>query len=151
MVSSLVAWMIKNLPVMWETRVWSLGGEDPLEKEIATHSSILAWRTPWTEEPGGLQSMGSRRVRHNWATNTQLLYGVFRSHKNILILTLVMVGVIILKTIVWYIYFCHTMQLVGSWFPEQGLNLHSQQWKHWTTSEFPVFYFKWARIILISH
>ena len=52
--------LIKNLPTMQETWVWSLGREDPLKKEIATHSSILAWRIPWTEEPGGLQSMGSR-------------------------------------------------------------------------------------------
>ena len=50
--------------------VWSLGGEDPLEKGMATHSGILAWRIPWREEPGGLQSMESQRVRHNWATNT---------------------------------------------------------------------------------
>ena len=60
--SSLVAQTIKNLPTMRETRVQSLGGEDPLEKEMATHSSILAWKVPWTEEPGGLQSMGSQRV-----------------------------------------------------------------------------------------
>ena len=52
-----------------QIRVWSLGGEDPLENEMASHCSILAWRMPWTEEPGGLQSMGSQRVRHNWATN----------------------------------------------------------------------------------
>ena len=52
-----------------ETPVWSLGQEDPLEKETATHSSILAWRIPWTEEPGGLQSMGSQRVEHDWAIN----------------------------------------------------------------------------------
>ena len=49
-------------------RIQSLGGEDPLEEEMATHSSILAWKTPWTEEPGRLQSMGSRRVRHDWTT-----------------------------------------------------------------------------------
>ena len=55
---------------MQETRVQSLGREDPLEKEMATHSSILAWRIPWTEEPGWLQSMGSKRVGHNWVTNT---------------------------------------------------------------------------------
>ena len=54
----------KNLPAMWETKVQSLGLEDLLEKEIATHSSILAWRIPWTEEPGRLQSMGSHRVGH---------------------------------------------------------------------------------------
>ena len=55
---------------MQETRVWSLGQEDPLEKHMATHSSILAWRIPWTEEPGRLQSMGLQRVRHNWALST---------------------------------------------------------------------------------
>ena len=57
--------MVKNLPAMQETQVRSLGWEDPLEKGMATHSSILAWRIPWTEEPGGLQSMGSKRVGHN--------------------------------------------------------------------------------------
>ena len=57
--------MVKNLPAVQETRVQSLGWEDPLEKEMATHSSILAWRIPWTEEPGWLQSMGSQRVRHD--------------------------------------------------------------------------------------
>ena len=57
--------MVKNLPAMWEIRVPSLGREDPLEKEMAAHSSILAWRITWTEEPGGLQSMGSQRVGHN--------------------------------------------------------------------------------------
>ena len=60
-----MAQMVKNPPAMQETWVRSLGREDPLEKGIATHSSILAWRTPWTEEPGGLQSMGSQRVEHN--------------------------------------------------------------------------------------
>ena len=53
-----------------ETEVQSLGREDPLEEELATHSSTLAWKIPWTEEPGGLQSMGSQRVRHNCVTNT---------------------------------------------------------------------------------
>ena len=60
--------MVKNPPAMQETQetqVRSLPEEDPLEKEMATHSSILAWKTPWTEEPGGLQSMGLQRVRHN--------------------------------------------------------------------------------------
>ena len=59
----LVAQMVKNLPAVQETQVQSLGREDPLEKEIATHFSILTWRIPWTEEPGGLQSMVSQRVR----------------------------------------------------------------------------------------
>ena len=61
----LVTQMIKNLPAMWETQVLSLGQDDPLEKGLATHSSILAWRIPWTEEAGRLQAMGSQRVRHD--------------------------------------------------------------------------------------
>ena len=60
-----MAQAVKILSVRWETQVLSLGQEDPLEKGKATHSSILAWRIPWTEEPGGLQSVGSQRVRHN--------------------------------------------------------------------------------------
>ena len=62
--SSLVAQTVKHLPTMQETQVRSLGGEDPLKKEMATHSSTLAWKIPW-EEPGRLQSMGSQRVGHN--------------------------------------------------------------------------------------
>ena len=57
--------MVKNLSAMWKTRVRSLGQEDALEKGMTTHSSIFAWRIPWTEEPGGLQSMGSQRVGHD--------------------------------------------------------------------------------------
>ena len=63
--TSLVAQMVKYLSTMRETRVRSLGWEDPLEKEMAIHSSTIAWKIPWTEEPGGLQSMGSQRVRHD--------------------------------------------------------------------------------------
>ena len=63
--ASLVAQMVKRLPTMWETRVRSLGREVPLEKEMATHSSILAWKIPWTEESGRLQSMRSQRVEHD--------------------------------------------------------------------------------------
>ena len=61
----LVTQTVKGLPTMQEIQVHSLGREDPLEKEMATHSSILAWRIPWTEEPGGLQSLGSQRVGHD--------------------------------------------------------------------------------------
>ena len=63
--NSLVAQTVKCLPAMQETRVQSLGWEDPLEKETATHSSTLAWKIPWTEEPGRLQSTGSQRVGHD--------------------------------------------------------------------------------------
>ena len=62
--------MVKNLPAMRETWIQSLGWKDPLEKGIATHSNILAWRFPWTEEPGGLQSLKSQRVRHDKHTCT---------------------------------------------------------------------------------
>ena len=70
LVSSDGSLMVKNLPAMQETQVQSLGWEDPLEKGMATQSSILAWRIPWTEELGGLQSMGLQRVRHDWVTDT---------------------------------------------------------------------------------
>jgi len=63
--ASLVAQMVKCLPVIWEAQVQSPGWEDPLEKEMATHSSTLAWKIPWTEEPGRLQSMALLRVEHN--------------------------------------------------------------------------------------
>ena len=70
--ASLVAQRLKPLPPMRETQVRSLGGEDPLEKKMATHSSILAWRIPRTEKPGRLQSMGSQRVGHDCATSLHL-------------------------------------------------------------------------------
>ena len=63
--TSLVAQMVKRLSTMWETRVRSLGREDPLEKEMAIHSRTVAWKIPWTEEPGRLQPMGSQRVGHD--------------------------------------------------------------------------------------
>ena len=77
--ASLVLQRLKHLPAMRETWVRSLGQEDPLEKEMATHSSILAWRIPWTEESGGLQSVGSQRVGHDLATSLSLcMLQVFR-------------------------------------------------------------------------
>ena len=71
--TSLVAHMVKSLPAMQETWVWSLGLGNPLEKGMATHCSILAWRIPWREESGGLQPMGLQRIRHDWATNTSTI------------------------------------------------------------------------------
>ena len=82
--ASLVTQMVKNLLAMRGTWVWSLGWEDPLEKGTTTHSSMLARRITWTEEPGGLQSVGSQRVRHDWATfpftETWLL--IFKQYKD---------------------------------------------------------------------
>ena len=70
--ASLVAQMVNHLPTMQETWLRSLGREDPLEKEMATHPSFHAWEIPWTNEPGGLQSMGLKRVGHDWATSFHL-------------------------------------------------------------------------------
>ena len=67
---SLVAQMVKNLPAMQETWIWSLSQEDPLKKGMPTHSCILAWKIPWPKKPGGLQSMESQKVGHDWVTNT---------------------------------------------------------------------------------
>ena len=83
--ASLVAQRLKHLPVMQETQVQSLGREDPLEKEMATHSSIIPWRIPWMEEPGGLQSMGSQRVGHD--LETSLTHSLTHSNRWSLILS----------------------------------------------------------------
>ena len=77
MVASLVTQLVKNPSAMQEIKIRSLGGENPLEKEMAIHSSILAWKILWTEEPGGLQSMGSQRVRHYLAIKQQQQTTVF--------------------------------------------------------------------------
>ena len=72
LMTSLVAQTVKRLPAMQETRIWSLGREDALEKDMATHSSTLACIIPWTEEPSGLQSIESQRVGHDWVTSLSL-------------------------------------------------------------------------------
>ena len=80
--ASLVAQMVKNLPTMQETWVPSVGQEDPLEKVMATHSSVLAWRIPWTEEPGRLQSMRLQKAGHDWETNTFTFLSPFLGEEN---------------------------------------------------------------------
>ena len=76
---------VKNLLAMWETQVQSLGQEDPLEKEMGTHSNILAWRIPWTEKPGRPQSMGSQKVKHDYATNTHI-----HTHRHTLLIQMIL-------------------------------------------------------------
>ena len=76
-----MAQMVKKLQAMQENQVQPLGWEDPLEKGMSTHSSILAWRIAWTEEPGRLQSMGSQRVRHNLATEQQQCIDLTGQHR----------------------------------------------------------------------
>ena len=83
--ASLVAQSVKNLPAMQETQIQSLGWEDPLEKGMAAHSTILVGEFPWTEEPGRVQSMGLQRVGHDWAANTFTFIAHFVTFKNALI------------------------------------------------------------------
>ena len=94
--TSLVAQTVKRLPTMWETWVQSLGWEDLLEKEMAPHSSILAWKIQWMEEPGRLQSMGSQRVGHDWVTFTFTFFLFFS------ILLLLILSSLLLQSIVHY-------------------------------------------------
>ena len=84
--ASLVAQTVKCLPALWETRVQSLSQEDPLEKEMATHSSILAWKILWMEEPGGLQSMGLQRVRYGWETSLSFFFSLVHSKNKVALL-----------------------------------------------------------------
>ena len=79
-----MAQTVTNLPEMQETRVQSLGWEDPLENEVVTHSSILSWRITWAEEPGGLQSMELQRVGHDWVTNRFQMVNMRVQHEPIL-------------------------------------------------------------------
>ena len=113
----LVAQMVKNLPALQETWVRSLGREDPREKVMATHSSILAWRTPWAEEPGRLQSTGSQRVRHDQATehNTRLLLLLLLSRFN-------------------RVQLCATPQTAAHQAP---LSLGFSRQEHWSRLPFP--------------
>ena len=73
--------MVKHLPAMRETQVRSLDWDDPLEKEMATHSSILAWKIPWTEDPGRLWSMESQRVGHDWVTSLSFFHNLNSGRK----------------------------------------------------------------------
>ena len=87
--------MVKNLPAMWETRVQSLGWKDPLEEVISTHSSILSWRIPKTEESGGQWSTGPQRVGHNQANNT------FRFHKFLLMYDFIHYTILLSTITLW--------------------------------------------------
>ena len=103
-----IAHMVKNLPAMQETRVQSLGQEDPLETGMAIHSSVLAWRIPWTEEPGRLQSGDLQRVGHDWATNTHNTFtylSLGSTGYSLLLLGLLLVAVSGGYSLLWYMGF----------------------------------------------
>ena len=114
---------------------------DALEKEMATHSSILAWRIPGMGEPGGLLSMGSHRVGHDWSDLAAAYTSFFLFYKAIFYFILFSeLGVFVC----FFFFFGHTVQHAGSWFPNQGLNPHTLHRKHganhWTIREVPSVY-----------
>ena len=130
--ASQVALVAKKPPGMQDTRVWPLGGEEPLEEEMATHSSILAWKIPWTEEPGGLQSLGLQRVRCNLATKIQSpTPRVTRKIKADIIwqvsstLRVVLLGLLWGRTTDWG---ASTTQLCGLEVQDQGVGRGSFSW-----------------------
>ena len=127
--ASLVAQTVKCLPAMQETRVRFLGREDPLEKEMEIHSSTLAWKIPWTEEPDRLQSMGSQRVRHNWVTSLILLplyLLVFRPRG------------------IWDLSSLTGDQAHAPWIGRRSLN-------HWTAREVPHCFFKYIPCLILKN
>ena len=116
----MVSQRLKRLPGMRETRVRSLGWEDPLEKEMATHSSTLAWRIPWREEPGRLQSMVSQRVGHDWVTSLSLS-AMYES--SCCFTSVLAFGVVI----VWYFGLSAWYVVVALYF---NLPFHDDLWWH---------------------
>ena len=111
--------LVTNLPAIWETWIQSLGREDALGMGMATHSSILAWRIPWTEEPGGLQSMESQRVKHDWVTNTFTFFkymprsgiAIYSFLMNLHMLSMVVIPIYIPTNSVAGFFFCwHSLQ-----------------------------------------
>ena len=119
---TLVAQRLKHLPAMWETWVRSLGWEDPLEKEMATHSSILAWRIPWMEEPGGLQFMGLQRVGHNWVTS--LTHSLTHSLNPFWVNFCEGYRVCVYFFCPFFSFFLHVMPDFITWFVEKTLFSH---------------------------
>ena len=115
---------IKNLSAVQETQVPSLGQEDSLEKEMAIHFSILTWRLPWTEEPGGLRSMGSPRVRHDWANNTHTYN--FKQKSSVLF-------ILFCSLTEWlnWIYFMNVVLLAALYSTREGKSLAISSSKNW--------------------
>ena len=128
--SLLVAQTVKNPPAMGETQIWSLGWEDPLEKGKATHSNILAWKFSWTEEPGGLQSMGSQWVRHCWETNTSPFI-----HTDIYLCSSLQLMLFIFLRLLWTctkdlsVYFFHLVPLLPCTSWDQTLEIWCEEGK----------------------
>ena len=143
----LVTQMVKNLPVM-ETWVWSLGQEDLLERGRTTHSSTVAWRIPWTEEPGGLQSLGSQRVGHDWANKHMYsikhnftFYFYFKIYRNVLKWQCQIVNSSLKRWLFFLRFHLSFLRglavkiLILSW------NVYDNWWK---------LFFKWASLVALS-
>ena len=121
--TSLVAQTVKRLSAMLKTQVRSLGREDPLEKEMVTHSSTMAWKIPWTEEPSRLQSMGSQRIGHDWVTS----HCSNKQTKNLVVLGLFSVGLFLLLCFLpRYVPFLIVVKLVC-----EGINQSAVSYSLW--------------------
>ena len=107
-----VAQTVKHLPTMWETWVQSLNQEDHLEKEMVTHSSILAWKIQWAEEPGGLQTMGLQRVRHDWATS---FYRLNKTNRNVCLNYIVLNPLISTVSLLWNSFCFYWIDIALHW------------------------------------
>ena len=124
LMASLVVQTVKNPPAMWDTRVRSLGQENPLENKMATHCNILAWRIPWTGKPGGLQSMALQRVGHDWMTCPSL---TLCKHHNFLFK--------LLKFVCFDVLSCESDPKINVFFPCNAMKTNGLQ--------NPTFYFWW--------
>ena len=105
---------------MQETRVQALGQKDPLEKGMAIHASILVWKFPWTEEPGGLQSMASQRIGHNWTTN---------AFRRLMELLCILVAVVFIRLYV-FVKIHRTQQSKGELYFMKDMTFQNNKWEH---------------------
>ena len=146
---SLVAQTVKNLPAMKETWVQYLGQEDPLKKGMTTRCSIPAWKIPWTEEPDGLQSMGSQRVRHNWGTDkhmkwvplTESLKLAKHSTQSSTYILYEKKNIYIYKYLILKFWLCHAAcRILVTWPEMEPAPPAGKKWSlnHWTTRKVPL-------------
>ena len=130
---SLVAQTVKHLPTMRGTWVRSLGQEDGLEKEMATHSSILAWKVPWMEKPARLQSMGSQKVGHDWATSRSLSVSELLGHEEVILRVLVEKHTLLVMVLILRDFVLEKMATINAVSPSRAWDwsLHTCRQAKW--------------------
>ena len=124
--------MVKKSPPVQETRVWSLGGEDPLEKGMTTQSGIVAWRIPWTEEPGGLQSMGSQELDTTerltlWRNSAVILWVIFSYYAYLIFSLNFQLDDNCFTTLYWFLPYINTNQTIKPWYAESSYTLSQRE------------------------